>query len=254
MQVDKRSFRFLCGHVLREFGESMSNAGCWLQGSMAHKERLNRTRRVMNFTQHQPTILSTNDTFIAPNASVIGQVTLGPKSSIWYGTVVRGDVGAITIGSQTALMDRVVVHVNSNKNMETKGNTVIGDNVVVEAGSIIHAATIGNSVYVGAQSTVLDGATIGDFSIIGPGSVVTPNTHVPPGQLWTGTPAKFVRELTEQEMDSLAKNAVQVQELALVHNEECSKEAETVEREILKVQYKEDKLAQYVYVPPRNAE
>lgn len=250
MQVSRGTPRYILGFIVREVGESISSVGCWLQGSLGYKERLNRSRRVMNFITHKPTIQSTADTFIAPNASIIGQVSLGQQSSLWYGSIVRGDFGTIKIGSRTALLDRVCVHVNSN----SPSGTVIGDNVVVDSGSVIHGVNIGDNVYIGAQSTVLDGATIGSFSIVGPASVVAPNTQIPSGQLWTGTPAKYVRDLTEQEKQSMVKNASDVQELALVHLEECNKEAETVEREILKVEYKEDKLAQYVYVPPRNAE
>lgn len=233
--------------MLREAGETLDSVGCWLQGSLAYREQLNRTRRVMNFNQHQPKILSKEDTFIAPNASVIGRVTLGAKSSLWYGSIVRGDVGDISIGNNSALMDRVCVHVSS----KLAEGTVIGDNVVIEPACIVHACKIGNNVYIGANSTVLDGAVLEDFSMVAPGSVVTPHTKISSGQLWSGTPAKFVRALNEDEKNSITEAAGRIQELAKVHNEECSKEMETVEREIKYVEYKEDKLAKYTYVPPR---
>jgi carbonic anhydrase/acetyltransferase-like protein (isoleucine patch superfamily) len=248
-QIPKRSFRYSLGHVFREAGETLDGIGCWLQGSLAYKEQLNRTRRVMNFVNKQPKIQSRERTFIAPNASVIGEVQIGENSSLWYGSIVRGDVGKIIIGSQVALMDRVCVHVSSS----LPEGTVIGDNVVVEPGAILHGCIIGNNSYIGTNSTLLDGVKIGDYSMVAPGSVVTPHTVIPSGQLWSGTPAKYVRDLTEEEKQSIAKSAQEASELSKVHQEETNKELETIEREIAYVENKEDKLSQYTYVPPKNA-
>jgi len=247
--IPRRSFRYTLGHIFREAGETLDSVGCWLQGSLAYREQLNRTRRVMNFVNKQPNIQSKDNTFIAPNASVIGQVQIGANSSLWYGSVVRGDVGKIIIGSQVALMDRVCVHVSSS----LPEGTVIGDNVVVEPGSILHGCIIGNNAYIGTNSTLLDGVKLGDYAMVAPGSVVTPNTEIPSGQLWSGTPAQYVRDLTEEEKKAIAKSAQEAADLSKVHSEETSKEMETVEREIAYVEDKEDKLSQYTYVPPKNA-
>ena len=248
-QIPRRSLRYTIGHIFREAGEALDGVGCWLQGSLAYKENLNRSRRVMNFVNHQPNIQSKENTFIAPNASVIGQVQIGANSSLWYGSIVRGDVGQIKIGNQVALMDRVCVHVSSS----LPEGTIIGDNVVVEPGSIIHGCVVGNNCYIGANATLLDGVKLGDYAMVAPGSVVTPNTEIPSGQLWSGTPAKYVRDLTEEEKKVIATSAQETFELSQVHQQENSKEFETVEREIAYVEYKEDKLSHYTYVPPKNA-
>jgi carbonic anhydrase/acetyltransferase-like protein (isoleucine patch superfamily) len=109
-----------------------------------------------------------------------------------------------------------------------------------------------NEAYIGIGATILDGATVGARSMIAPGSVVAPNVNVPAGQLWSGVPAKFVRDLTQQEQASIPELARELNLLAVEHNMENSKEAEQVLREIERVEYREDKLAHYVYTPPQN--
>ncbi|KAF0974500.1 hypothetical protein FDP41_006532 [Naegleria fowleri] len=242
--VSRHSIRYLVGSIFREAGEAMDRMGCFLQGSMAYKEELNRTRRVMGFLGNNPTIQST-DVFIAPNASVIGKVTIGPKSSIWYNTVVRGDVNTIKIGENTNIQDRVVIHCTGKSGHEKP--TIIGNNVTVESGAILHACTLEDECYVGMGATVLDGAVVGKGAMIAPGSVVTPGTTVPSGEIWAGVPAKKLRELTPEEQASIMKSATENAELAQVHKEETDKEFETLLRDMEKFKFREDRLQDYTY-------
>src|SRR5262249_59136925 len=114
------------------------------------------------------------DTFVAPSADVIGDVVIGPRSSIWYGTVLRGDVQGIRIGAETSIQDNSVVHVDSSG-----FSTVVGDRVTVGHGVVLHGCRIGDDALVGMGSIVLNGAEVGEGAMIGAGSLVTPGTRVP---------------------------------------------------------------------------
>ena len=129
-------------------------------------------------------------------AAVIGNVTLGEASSVWYGAIVRGDVNHVKIGTASSIGDRAVVHVAK---IQGDSPTIIGDHVTISAGALVHAATLKDSVVIGEMAQVLDGAVVESNSIVAPASVVTPGTTVKSGELWAGTPAKKVRELTEEE-------------------------------------------------------
>ena len=127
----------------------------------------------------------------------------------------------VTIGSKTSIGDRAVVHVAK---IQGDQPTNIGDNVTIGAGAVVHACTIEDLCIVGESAQILDGAVIGTNSIISPGSVVTPGTKVPSGQLWSGSPAKKVRELTSEEIASISESAHDTLELAYLHSVENSKD------------------------------
>jgi carbonic anhydrase/acetyltransferase-like protein (isoleucine patch superfamily) len=135
--------------------------------------------------------------FVASNATVIGDVTLGAQSSVFYGAVLRGDIARIAVGEGTNLQDNVVVHLADDL------DAVIGSWCTVGHAAIIHACTIEEECLIGIGATVLDGARIGARSMIAAGAVVTPRTIVPPGSLVMGTPAKIVRTLSEGEQRAL---------------------------------------------------
>lgn len=163
--------------------------------------------------------------FVAPSASVIGSVSLGEHSSVWYGATVRGDVNTVTIGKKTSIGDRAVVHVAK---IQGDHATVIGDNVTVGAGAVVHACTIEDFCVIGEAAQILDGATVGTNSIIEAGAVVTPGTKVPSGELWAGAPAKKVRALTSEEIASISETAHDTLELAFLHSVENSKDYKTL--------------------------
>jgi carbonic anhydrase/acetyltransferase-like protein (isoleucine patch superfamily) len=133
--------------------------------------------------------------FVAPNATVIGDVHLGADSSVWFGTILRGDVFPIRVGARTNIQDGSVVHVTSGK-----AATTIGDDVTVGHLTLLHGCTVGDRVLVGMGSLVLDGAVIGDEAVLAAGSLVPPGGRIPPRSLAMGRPAKVVRPLGDQDL------------------------------------------------------
>jgi carbonic anhydrase/acetyltransferase-like protein (isoleucine patch superfamily) len=132
--------------------------------------------------------------FIAPNAVVVGDVELADEVSIWYGAVLRGDVGFIRIGARTNVQDQACIHMTTGTS-----NSVIGSDVTVGHGVIIHGATIGDGALIGMGSILLDNCEIGAESLVAAGSVVPPRMQVPPRTLVRGQPAKVIRPLREDE-------------------------------------------------------
>lgn len=147
--------------------------------------------------------------FIAPNATVLGQVTVGPGASIWYGAVVRGDVDLIQLGASTNVQDGAVLHGDPHL------PTVLEDYVTVGHRAVIHSAHIGRGCLIGIGAIILNGVHIGAGSMVGAGSVVTKN--IPPRSLVVGVPGKIFRELSEAEAAELITHAQKYEKLALVH-------------------------------------
>jgi len=147
--------------------------------------------------------------WIAESASVIGRTTMGEDSAVWFGCVVRGDVHFITIGDRSNIQDLSMIHVTHHKRDDmTDGNpTVIGNDVTVGHRVMLHGCTIEDACLIGMSATILDGAVIGKESIVGAGSLVTKNKKFPPRSLIMGSPAKVVRELTDEEVEELYASA-----------------------------------------------
>ena len=152
--------------------------------------------------------LGTN-TWIAPSADVVGNVTMGRECSIWFGCVVRGDVHYISIGERTNIQDLSMIHVTHYKKEDmSDGNpTIIGSDVTIGHRVMMHGCTIEDACLIGMSATILDGAVIGKESIVGAGSLVTKNKVFPPRSLIMGTPAKVVRELNDEEVKELYASA-----------------------------------------------
>lgn len=140
--------------------------------------------------------------FIAEGVHIIGDVEIGRDSSVWFNTVIRGDVNFIRIGERTNIQDNTVVHVTNKK-----FPTFIGSNVTVGHSAVIHACTINDYSLIGMGAVVLDDAKIGKYSLIAAGAVVTMGMTVPEGVLAAGVPAKVVRPLTEAELKFLEQSA-----------------------------------------------
>jgi carbonic anhydrase/acetyltransferase-like protein (isoleucine patch superfamily) len=149
------------------------------------------------------------NSWIAPSADVIGEVTMGEDCSIWFGTVIRGDVHKIVIGDRVSVQDLSMIHVTHYKKEDkSDGNpTIIGDDVTIGHRVMLHGCTIEDACLIGMSATILDGAVIGKESIVGAGSLVTKNKIFPPRSLIMGSPAKVVRELTEDEVNELYASA-----------------------------------------------
>ena len=167
---------------------------------------------IVTFENHQPRIGA--GVWVADDATVLGQVELGDETNIWYGSVLRGDIGRITVGRRTNIQDRCVVHVTMDD-----ADTVIGDEVTVGHGAILHGCTIQSRVLVGMGATVMDHAVVSEYCIVGAGAVVTPGTEIPSGHLVTGTPARVVRELTDDERREIDAAAPRYVQLAIRHAE-----------------------------------
>ena len=135
--------------------------------------------------------------FIAANAIVIGDVTLGANSSVWYGCVLRGDINSIVIGEGSNVQDGTIVHLADDYGVQIGKFTTIGH------AAIIHACEIGDECLIGMGATILDGAKIGDRCIVGARALVTQRFVAPPGSMIFGSPAKVVRPLTDAEQAGL---------------------------------------------------
>jgi len=149
------------------------------------------------------------NSWIAPSADVIGDVTCGSDCSIWFGCVVRGDVHYIKIGNRVNIQDLSMIHVTHYKKEDkSDGNpTIIEDDVTIGHRVMLHGCTIKKASLIGMSATILDGAVIGEESIVGAGSLVTKNRVFPPRSLIMGTPAKVVRELRKEEIEELYASA-----------------------------------------------
>jgi carbonic anhydrase/acetyltransferase-like protein (isoleucine patch superfamily) len=155
----------------------------------------NFSERIAHFHGQQPVIPSS--AFIAPGAVVVGAVTLGEESSVWFQATVRGDINSMAIGARTNIQDGAVIHV-----ADAYG-TQIGELVTVGHNAIVHACTVADEVLIGMGSIVMDGAEVGARSIIGAGAVVTAGKKIPPGSLVLGSPGKVVRTLDRDEQESI---------------------------------------------------
>jgi carbonic anhydrase/acetyltransferase-like protein (isoleucine patch superfamily) len=144
-----------------------------------------------------PTIHSS--AWVVPGATVLGDVVLEEESSVWYGTVLRGDINRIVIGPRSNVQDNAVIHV------DTGYPTTVGELVTIGHTAIVHACTIDNEVLVGMGSIILDDVKVGARSIIGANALVTTGMKIPPGSLVLGSPAKIRRELTLDEQKDIVR-------------------------------------------------
>ena len=136
--------------------------------------------------------------FLAETCALIGDVVVGDDSSIWYSTVLRGDMMSIQIGARTNLQDGTIVHVTSQR-----FGTIVGDDCTIGHGAILHACTVEDSCLIGMGATILDGARIGRGSLVGAGALVTPGTDIPPDSLVLGAPARVVRPVNHKEREQI---------------------------------------------------
>ncbi|HEY9132218.1 MAG TPA: gamma carbonic anhydrase family protein [Dyella sp.] len=146
--------------------------------------------------------------YIDPDATVIGKVELGDDVSIWPAAVLRGDVHFIRIGARSNIQDGAVVHVTHDGRYTPGGRpTIVGEGVTVGHGAVIHACTIEDYCLIGMHATVLDGATVRKYGFVGAGSVIPPGKVVGERELWLGNPAKFVRLLSDEQVEQLVYSA-----------------------------------------------
>jgi carbonic anhydrase/acetyltransferase-like protein (isoleucine patch superfamily) len=149
--------------------------------------------------------------FVAPNATVVGDVTLAENSSVWYGCVLRGDINSIVIGEGTNVQDGTVVHLADDYGVKVGKRTTIGH------AAIIHACEIGDECLIGMGATILDGAKIGDRCIVGANALVPQRFVAPPGSMILGVPARIVRPLKPEELAALPLNSAKYIETGKAH-------------------------------------
>src|SRR5690606_11692004 len=149
--------------------------------------------------------------FIAPNATILGDVVLGEKASIWYGAILRGDINSIRLGAATNLHDGVIAHISDDSSLEVGEYTTVGHR------AILHACKIGNECLIGMGATILDGAEIGDRTIIGANTLVPQNMKIPPGSLVYGNPARIVRTLNPAAQEKIRHWAIKYLSVATAH-------------------------------------
>jgi carbonic anhydrase/acetyltransferase-like protein (isoleucine patch superfamily) len=153
------------------------------------------------------------ETFVAPTASVIGDVTLQAGASVWYGAVLRGDVERIEVGAQANIQDNCTLHADPGFPVS------IGERVSVGHNAVVHGATVGDDCLIGMGATVLNGAVIGAGSLVAAQALVPQGMQVPPGSLVAGVPAKVKRQLTDEEREGVTLNGTLYAELAKSHDE-----------------------------------
>jgi len=149
------------------------------------------------------------DVFIAPNATVIGNVTIGDGSSVWFNVLIRGDDHWIKIGERTNLQDGTVVHLSKDT-----GPTWIGSDITIGHGAIIHGCTLMDRSMVGIGAIVLDGVVVETGAIVAAGAVVSPGKRVPAGEMWAGCPARKARDVRPEEIGFIDRNATHYGRLA----------------------------------------
>jgi carbonic anhydrase/acetyltransferase-like protein (isoleucine patch superfamily) len=159
---------------------------------------------------HDPLILPYNgiypriarDAFIAPGAIIVGDVEIGSKSSIWFGSVIRGDVAKIVIGEETNIQDGSVIHVTRNG-----VNTIIGSGVTIGHKALLHGCVINDGAFIGMGSILMDKSIVESGAMVAAGSLVAAKKIVKTGEVWAGNPAKFFRNIKEEEIKHIAISA-----------------------------------------------
>lgn len=167
---------------------------------------------ILPYRDIAPSIAAT--AYIAPTAAVAGDVVVGAGSSLWFGVVARGDVNHIRIGERTNLQDGTIIHVTGGGDA-----THIGDGVTVGHLALLHACTLESGAFVGMRACVMDGAVVEGGAMVAAGALVTPGKRVPTGQLWAGSPARHMRDMTAEETAYLPVLAEKYVKLAAEYRE-----------------------------------
>lgn len=147
---------------------------------------------IINFGNKKPSI--SKSAFVAETACIIGDVSIGEESSVWFNSVIRGDRAHINIGKGCSIQDNAVIHSDEN-------DVIIGDRVIIGHGSIVHGKEIRDNALIGMNATILHGAEIGEYAIVGAGALVPPNKNIPSNTVVMGVPCKEVRKTNEEDIE-----------------------------------------------------
>jgi carbonic anhydrase/acetyltransferase-like protein (isoleucine patch superfamily) len=174
--------------------------------------------RLISFGGKTPSVDPT--AFVAPGAVLIGDVEVGPEASIWYNCVVRGDVNRIRIGARSNIQDGSVLHVDSPRPGNEAGlPTIIGEDVLIGHMAMVHGCILHDRAFVGLGAIVMDGCEIESGAMLAAGALLAPGRRIPGGQLWAGRPAKYVRDLREDELAGQQAGIAHYVALARLHSE-----------------------------------
>lgn len=174
---------------------------------------------IRNFNNKAPLIASS--AFVDETALVLGDVQIGEHSSVWPLTVIRGDVNAISIGNNSNIQDNSVLHVTHDGPYNPGGYALkVGNNVTVGHRVILHGCEIQSNCLIGMGSTIMDGAVVESLTIVGAGSLVTPGKKLESGYLWVGSPARRIRALSKEEIESIEYSALNYVKLKTQHQNE----------------------------------
>ncbi|CAN5278570.1 gamma carbonic anhydrase family protein [soil metagenome] len=155
--------------------------------------------------------------FIGAGSQVIGNVTIGAQSSVWYNCVLRGDMNRIVIGARSNVQDGTVIHIDSPKDGDAGFPTIIGDDVLIGHMVMLHGSVLHDRAFVGLGSIVMDGCTIESDGMLAAGSMLTPGKTIRSGELWMGRPAKKLRDMSAEEIARIRRGAAHYVTLAQNH-------------------------------------
>ncbi len=213
-----RRLVFETGRALRETGQAIEQLGLRVSNSDIFRQKFSRHRTVMGVYDKQPTVAT--DAFVAPSASVIGEVSLSSSSSVWYGAVLRADVNEISVGGMSSIQDGAVVTVAKHNALGFPASTYIGHYVTVGPGASLHSCTVEDGAVIGRGAVVSEGALVEKDAVVADGAVVGAGVRVPAGQVVAGNPAKFVRDVTDEEKAARRLQCEEVSGLAAEHAHE----------------------------------
>jgi len=206
------------GRGFRETGQALDRLGCKAQDSWLFSEKFCRHRAVMNLFDQRPKLGAR--VYVAPNATVIGNVDIKDESSVWYGAVVRGDQSHVFVGGYSSIGDRTVILSAAINPTGFSARTHIGSYVTVGQGCILRACTVDDKSVIGDGCIIQEGALVDRGAMLEPGSVLPSGARVPPGEVWGGSPATFVRKLSKEEVDEFEVSATETSALAAKHADE----------------------------------
>mmetsp|Transcript_25338 Transcript_25338/g.70878 ORF Transcript_25338/g.70878 Transcript_25338/m.70878 type:complete len:205 (+) Transcript_25338:110-724(+) len=196
---------YYLGGAFRETGQALDRLGMTFSQNPAFKEQFYRHRPVMNIVNKKPDLAT--GAWVAPSAAVIGSVSMGANSSVWYNAVVKGDISTVSIGEKTNIQDSATV----------VGPAKIGKLVTVGHGASLAGCTIGDASLIGMNAVVQEGATVESGAVVAAGAVVGGGTTVPSGQVWGGNPLKFLRDVKPEEASFFEAGAEEYSKLAQEH-------------------------------------
>eukprot|EP01130_Rhizamoeba_saxonica_P018213 TRINITY_DN903_c0_g1_i1.p1 TRINITY_DN903_c0_g1~~TRINITY_DN903_c0_g1_i1.p1 ORF type:complete len:240 (-),score=54.79 TRINITY_DN903_c0_g1_i1:27-746(-) len=220
MSIVLRKVCYALGAGLRGSGSVLNELGASLQGARAQKDELNKNGRIIELGEKQTTI--GKNTFLAPNANIVGDTDIADDVTVWYGATLRGDQEKVSIGANSSIGNRSVAI----------GPALIGQNVNIEQRAIIEKAIIGDFATIESGAKVLEGAKVEERAVVGRGSVVETGAIIRKGEFWAGNPARFVKKLDEAEIAKYQTKVENENKASLKHDQYHSLNLQ--QREMLK--------------------